>query len=194
MRLGRDNATADIEHRALGPRDQIEHFSQLIVARFRLRRFDFVAGQVDSRRKGRCEDGLLHILRDVDHDGARAASRGDVKSLFDHAREVLFVEDKETVLYDRQRHAEEVGLLKRGFSDKLLVNLPRDRNQRDAVHKGIGNTGHKIRRAGARSSHTDTGLTRGTGVSVCHETTALLKAGQDGADLCALSQGLMQLH
>ena len=70
-----------------------------------------------------------------------------MESFFDHAGEVFLVENQEAVFHDWECHAEKVGLLESSFTNKLLVNLTSDCDQRNTVHVGICDTGDEIRRA-----------------------------------------------
>ena len=117
-----------------------------------------------------------------------------MEGFFDDTWEVFLIKDEEAVLDDRQCHSEEIGFLERGLTDKFLVHLPRDGNQGNAIHISIGDAGHQVRCSRATGRHANTGFTLCACITVCHKAAALFHAGQNGADLRALGQGLVQLH
>ncbi len=98
------------------------------------------------------------------------------------------------MLHDRERHAVKVGLLEGGFTNELLVDLSGDRNERDAVHESVSDTGNEIGGSGAAGGHTDRRFSGDAGMSVRHETTTLFKARQDRANLFTLGERLVQLQ
>ena len=194
MGFAGDDTTADVENGAFGFCDEIQNRSEFLVACFWRGDVLVVAGKIDLRREGGFKDGLLNVLGDVDHDWPGATGAGDVKRFFNDAGEVFLIEHEVRVLHDRERHAVKVGLLESGLADELLVDLSGDRNERDAVHESVGDTGNEICGTGAAGCHTDRRFSGDAGMSVRHETTALFKARQDRADLFTLGERLVQFQ
>ncbi len=76
-----------------------------------------------------------------------------------------------------------------------VPTCPVMRDQRDAVHLGVGDGGHQVQRAGAAGGHADAGLAGGAGVTLGREGAALLVARQDGAELVfEARERLVQRH
>ncbi|OQB90922.1 MAG: hypothetical protein BWX86_02129 [Verrucomicrobia bacterium ADurb.Bin122] len=140
------------------------------------------------------EARLLHVLRDVDDDRTGAAGAGDLKGFFEDAGQVLHVEHEEGVLHDRHRHAEEIGLLKRHFSDVFLENLAGDRDHRDGVHVRVGDGRDEIGCARTAGGHAHADLARDARVGVGGKPATLLVAGEHHADLAAAGKSLVQLQ
>ncbi len=186
-----NDAAADVEGRFFRVGDEIENFQKRFVAGFSFRWVGLAKG--DFLGKDRLDAGLLDVLGNVDDDRSGAAGGGELERFFENAGKVFGLQDEVAVFDDRQGHAEEVGFLEGAFADELLVNLAGDRDQRGAVHVGVGDRGDEVGRAGAAGGHANSRFAGGAGVAFGGEGTALFVAGKNGAKPVAFRQGLMQL-
>ena len=192
MRLGRDDATAGIDHGTFGLLDEIEHRAELRVARLG-DGADRGIGELDGRRENRHEALLLHVLRNVDDDRTGPPAAGDVEGFLEDARQIGGIHHEVGVLHDRQGHAIEVGLLKGALADELAEHLAGDRHQRNRVHKRVGDSRDEIGGAGAAGGHAHADLALGAGVTLGGEGTALFVARQNRANLVGAGERLVQL-
>ena len=153
LRLGPDDAAADVQHRALGLGDQPGRLAHLLGVRLGHRA---VAGQRDRRRVLERRHRLQRVLGDVDEDRAGPPGRGDVEGLGDGARDLVGIGDEVVVLGDRHRDAADVGLLERVGADRRARHLAGDRDDRHRVHRRVGERRDEVGRARATGGHADT--------------------------------------
>jgi hypothetical protein len=106
--------------------------------------------------------------------GAWTTGTGNVKGLFNNARELIDVPNEITVLHHRKSHSKNVCLLKCSASDHFLWNLTSDGDKRDRVHEGISDAGDEIRRARSGGGHTNADATSNTGVALSRKHATLL--------------------
>ncbi len=114
-RAGTDHAPTDQDHGATRGREQPGGLANLLGMRLGHR---VVPGQVELLGPGERGVGDLGRLRDVHQDRAGPAGRGDVERRGDGAGDVRGVGHQEAVLGDRQRDADDVGLLERVGADQ----------------------------------------------------------------------------
>ncbi len=115
--------------------------------------------------------------------GPGPPGRGDVEGLVDVLGDVARVGDLEGVLDERQRDAEDVGLLEAVGADQLGAHLAGDEDGRDRVHHRVGDRGDQVGRAGARGGEGDADPARGLGVALGRVPAALLVAHLDVAEV-----------
>ena len=70
--------------------------------------------------------GELDVLRDVDHDRAGPAARGDIERLMQNARQILDALHEIIVLGAGPRDADRVAFLERVVADQVRRHLPGD--------------------------------------------------------------------
>ena len=189
--VGADDAAAAVEHRALGFFDQPDDFVQRHIVGFFVR---MVAAQVNFPGKHRLRALLLHILWNVNDHGAGPSRLGDVERLFHDPRNVVHVGDQITMLHDRQRQPENVGLLERALADHVLRHLAGDGDDRNRVEVGIREAGDEVGRAGTAGGHAHPGPASGPRIAFRGKRAALFVPGQDGANFLRPRQRLVQLH
>ena len=191
MCFGADDSTADIQNRTLGFLNQTDDLIQGQVACL----FHWViTSNVHRFREDRLGLGLLNVFRKInDHRPGSACCR-NVKRLLHHARNIRDVGDQEAVLDHRQGHPEEIGLLKRPFTNHGLRHLPGNGNQWNGIHECIGNTRDQVGRTRPTGCHADTRFSGCSRVALGGKGTALLVPGKDDADLIRASQRLMKFH
>ena len=85
--------------------------------------------------------------------------------------------DEIAVFDDGEGDAENIGLLKGAATNSGGRDLASDRNHRNRVHVGIGNTGDEIGGAGTGGGHDHPNFAGGAGVALGHEGSALFVAG-----------------
>ena len=190
-RVAGDNAAAAIEHRALGLLDQPDDFIQRHIVGLFVR---VVTAQIDLLGKHRLRALLLHILGNVNDHRAGPSRLRDVERLFHNPRNVIHVRDQVTVFHDRQRQAENVGLLERAFADHVLRHLARDGDDRNGIEVGVREAGDEVRRAGTAGGHAHPGPPGGPGVTFRGKRAALFVPGEDSANFLRPRQRLVQLH
>ena len=103
-----------------------------------------VAGDVDALAGWALCLCHLHVLADVDQDGAGTAGGGDVEGLMDDARQLGDVRDEVAVLGDGARGADHVRLLEGVAPDLGAVHLAGDRDHRHRVHVGGAQAGDQV--------------------------------------------------
>ena len=84
--VGRDDAAARVDQRALGFPDQLRGAADLAGVAFGE---DLVAGQVDGSDRRVVALRLENVLGDIDQHGTGTAAGGDVESLVDDLRQFL---------------------------------------------------------------------------------------------------------
>ncbi len=152
---GIDHAAAGIEDRRAGIGDQFDRPGNILVRA--------ALGRAVTVGPLRCAIGVaghgdLNVLRNVDHDRAGAALRGDLEGLVDRRGKVRRVLHQIVVLGAVTGDADRIGFLERVRTDQAGRNLARDHHQGNRIHEGIGDAGNGIGCAGAGSDEDDAGL------------------------------------
>ena len=194
-RAAGDDAATAINHRPFGLLDEADDLVQREIVRFDVGLgvtgqafFDF-----GERRPDRLGFGLLNVFRKINHHRAGATGLRDVKGFFHNARNVVDVRDEIAVLHDRQRDADDVGLLKRAAPDHRLRHLAGDGDERAGIHVGVGDGGDEIRRAGAAGAHAHAGLAGDARITFGGKRATLFVARKNGADL-RVRERLVNFH
>ena len=177
---GIDDAAAGIEDRPLGG------------GHHRHRLFDLLRIALEARMIGLMLDvlrpeifaaGELHVLRDVDDDGARAPVLGDVEGLVQDTRQILDRADEVIMLRAMPGDADRVAFLEGVRADQMRRHLAGDADHRDRIHQGIGQRGDRIGRAGAGGDEHDARPSRRAGIAFGRVAGALLMADENVAQL-----------
>ncbi len=194
-RAAADDAAAAINHRAFGLLDEAHDFVQREVVGAQVGLIVAAQAFLDllERRPHRLGPGLLDVFRHVNDHRAGASRLRDVKRLFHDARNVVHIRDEIGMLHDGQRHADDVGFLKRAAANHVLVDLAGDGDERAGIQVGIGDGGDEVGRAGAAGAHAHAGLAGRAGITFRRKTAALLVARQDGADF-GFGERLVDFH
>ena len=82
--------------------------------------------------------------------------------------------------------ADRVAFLEGVVADEVRRDLPRDADDGDGVHEGVGKPGDRVGGAGAGGHEEDAALSRGPGITLGRVGRALLVADEDVADLILL--------
>ena len=120
----------------------------------------------------------LDILRNIDDHRTRAALGGDMKGFLNDLRQIGRFFHQIIMFGTMARDTDRVGFLKGIGADQIGCNLAGDDDHRNAVHKGIGNTGNGIGRTRAGCYQYDTGLAGRTGIAFRRMGRCLLVADQ----------------
>ncbi len=136
---------------------------------------------------------LQHVGGDIDHHWPRTPTACPVKSLGDRLGNFVNRAHQPAPLGQRQRHAEDVGLLKCIGPDQRTAHLPGDADQGNGIHLRVGNARDQIRRAGPARGHGDANFARDPGVALCRENRALLMPREDVPHSAALKR-VVQRH
>src|SRR5258706_3215048 len=159
-----------------------------------LRRRDQFRGVIDLGlgRDGRI--GRLHrdrllvdlhlgdVLREIDEGSARLLGLRDLEGLAHDLGRDLGLEDLCAVLGDRVEHVHQVEDLVAFLVQSRRRALPRDRDDRRAVHVGVGHAGDEVGRTRPQRRHAHARLLGETSVDVGHERRALLVMAGDEVD------------
>ncbi len=186
---GADHAAADVEHRPLGLEQRASGRPDLLDVALERR---LVARQLGPVGPPVGDLGELGGDRDVDHDRAGTAGRGDVERLVDDLRDVGRPVHEVRVLDDRQGDAGDVGLLKGVGADQVVLDLAGDGDQRDGVEVGVGDAGHEVGGAGAARGQADADLAGGARVAVGGVHRALLVAHEHVTQLGSVVQRVVE--
>ena len=130
--------------------------------------------------------GELNILGDVDQNGTGAAAGRDVEPLVDRCRQTVGFLDQPVVFRAGAGDAHGVGLLEGIVADHERRHLTRQNHQRDAVQQRVGQTGHRVGRAGARGHQNHTGFTGRARIALSRMNGGLFVAHQNVADFVLL--------
>ena len=90
------------------------------------------------------------------------------------------------MLRARAGNSRRIAFLKGVVADQMGRHLPREADNRDRIHQGIGEPGHGIRRAGARRDQDDADLSGRAGIAFGRVHRALLMTDQNMADMVLL--------
>ena len=131
---------------------------------------------------------LLRVLCDVDQHRPRPPRPSHIKCLANRPRNFAGMRHQIVVLRDGQRHAGDVGLLKRVRPDQLASNLTGNTNDRRRIEHRRRDPRHHIGRARPRSRDRNAHLPAGARISIRHVRGALLVTHQNVMDLAALER------
>ena len=126
--------------------------------------------------------GKLHILRDIHQNRSRPTRTGHMKGTMERMRQSVSVFDQPIVFGAWARDANGIGLLKCIRANHEGRHLPCQHNQRNAVHKRISETRHRIGCAGARSDKNNARLAGRARIGFGGMHRALLMANQKMLD------------
>ena len=135
---------------------------------------------------------LAHIFGDVDQDRPGPPRGRDEKGLSNHAGQIRWIAHQPGVLHDRQRDAEDVGLLEGIGADHRPGHLSGDHHHRHRVHLRGGDAGHQVGGTGAGGAKANANFAGGAGVGIGGMGAALLMAHQEVLQLTA-GFGLVEL-
>jgi hypothetical protein len=139
----------------VGPLGAGDELSQLVglgdVAAHRAQQ----AGQAQLVRlwMGRRRLDLEHVFREVEQHRPRPAGAGDLECLGHRQRDLVGVHDHGCVLRDRQRDADDIGLLECVLSEQRARHVARDGDHRHRVHHRRRQPGDEVDRARAGGGH-----------------------------------------
>ena len=187
---GCDCAAADVEDRlacALNHADRLLDLLGIALVRRTIRR------QVHRIRI--VEDDLLalDVGRHVDEHGAGTTGRGDMERLAESRRELFRRLQKERVLDDRHRDADDVGFLERVGADDATRYLAGDDDEGHGVHVGRSDARHRVRGTRARRDDGHARTPRRTRIAVGLVNRTLLVTSEDMRDLLAVVERVVNL-
>ena len=154
VRAGIDDAAAGVEDRLLRLAHHVDRAPDAVDVALDLRLIGLV---LDLARERIGAGSELHVLGDVDDDGAGPAVRSDVEGLMQNARQILDAAHEVIVLGAIAGDAGRVAFLERVRADQMRRHLPGDADERDRVHERVGEASDRIGRArpGGDEQHAD---------------------------------------
>ena len=189
--LAEHDAAAGVDHRPLGPEQQLRRLANLPRVALEHRvvgtHLDLLWVHVPRAVGG-------HVLGHVHHHRAGAATGRDVESLAQGEREIRHVLDQEVVLHARASDADRVGLLESVVADQVRRHLAGDDHHRDRVHVSGGDAGDGIGGPGSRGDQHHAGFAGGARVAISRVRGGLLVAHQDVFDLLLAVQGVVDVQ
>ena len=93
--------------------------------------------------------GKLHVLRDINHNGAGPPVGRHIKGLMQNARQVIDVLHQPVVLGAGTGDANCVAFLERVIANQMGWHLPRQADHRDRIKQSVGEAGDRVGGAGA---------------------------------------------
>ena len=160
-----DNAAPGINHRTFGREQQPCRLANLAAVtalsgliRTQTHRFGVVILEFVF--------GVGQIFGNVHNHRTRSTASGNVKRLFNNGRDLFGASYHEAVLHNGTRYPHHVGLLKRVFTNKVTLYLPRQHHHGNRIHVSGGNTGNRIGRARARGDQHHARLAGSTGIAI----------------------------
>ena len=185
------DATADVEDRPLGGKDQLGGL--LDHARMTLRVGPEPRKAVDDLGIGRpvpLHRVLQHVLRHVDQRRARTTCGGNAERLAHGHRQVLRRHHQLVVLGDAARDADGVAFLEGIGADRGRRHLTGDAHHGDRVHVCVAQRRDHVGGGRSTGHHGDAGTTGDVGVALRHVAGALFVAYEDVPD-GAVEQGIV---
>ena len=180
-----DDAAAGVEHRLLGVAHELDRARDGVGVALDARLIGLVA---DVLGAGVGAGGELHVLGDVDHDGARAAGAGDVERLVQHARQIVDVLHQPVVLGAGARDADRVAFLEGVVADQVRRHLAGDADDGNGIHQRVGEAGDGVGGAGPGRDQHDADLAGRARVALGGMHGAALLAHEHVLDLLLLEQ------
>ena len=133
--------------------------------------------------------GELNVLGDIDHDRTRAARRGDVERLMQHARQVVHVAHQVIVLGARPGDADRIAFLESVVADEMRRDLPGDarRSEWNPSSASVSPVTTLVA-PGPEVTSTHAGLAGGARIAFRRVRRALLVTHEQMADAVLLEQ------
>ena len=128
-----------------------------------------------------------HILRNIHQHRTRTSGFCDGKGFADGVRKFGYIFNNIAVFCHRHDDARNIHLLERIFSQKRRSYVAGDCHHRNRVHARSGNSGYKIRSAGAGCGQTYAYFSGGTCVTVCCMRSSLFMGGKYMIDFVTVS-------
>jgi hypothetical protein len=150
---------------------------------------DLVRRRIGERRRLRLEGReilhllLGHVLGQLEEAQSRLLGLGHLEGLAHDLGDDLGPPDLGRVLRDRLEHLHQIEVLVALLVHAAGVGLARDRDDRGAVHVGIGDAGHQIAGARPQGGEAHAGAAGQAAVDVRHEGGCLLVARQDELEI-----------
>ena len=138
------------------------------------------------------DHGFLHIIRYIDQYRPRTSASGDLEGKMHGLFQLFRLIHKEILLRDRHSDAADVDFLEGIVADGAALHLSGDGDDRDRVEESIRKAGDEVRRPGAGGRAADSDRTARSGIAVGGVRCALLMRGQDMADRCLITQGIVE--
>lgn len=161
--FNQDHTTADVDVRALDTQQQLHDLADLptmALAHQIVRAHFHGLGIMENH-------GLeKHILQNVDHHGTGTTDAHDVENLLQDDDQLDHVLNKEIVLDDRARDADDIALLKNIKTDHEHKHLTDDDHHRDRVHVDRDDADDDIDDTRTEDDQDHTDVTDGTYVAV----------------------------
>ena len=179
---GIDDAAAGIEHRPLGFFHRASQLGDRVYIAFDLR--GVMALALGLFRIGARSE--LHVLGNIDQNGAGAARHGHVKRLMYDTGQFVGLFHQPVMFGAGARDTYSVGFLECIRTDHECRHLPRQHDNRDAVHQGVGQPGHSVGRTGARCHQRHAGFTSGPCIAFGGMHSTLFMAHQHVANFVLL--------
>ena len=189
--LGGNNAATAINHRSFTFRNQSGNLLNGRIINFQIW---IVTAQTWLIRKHWRAIALLHVFRNINPDRAGPTGGRDMKCFLENPRQICRIHHQIAVLHHRQRHSENVGLLKRAATNHGAWHLTGNHHHRHRIHIRIGHAGDQIRRTGTAGGNRNTGLAASASVTAGRKSAALFMPGQNRANLFRACQRLMHFH
>ncbi len=191
--VAHDDAAAGVDHRPLGRQHQFDGALDLAGVPFEIRVVGahleigrVLVRNLDVRRGD--------VLRYIDDDRAGAPGGGDVKRLLQRLGELVQVLDQEIVLDAGASHADRVDLLECVAADRVARHLAGQHDQRDRIHVGGGDAGHRVGRARARGHEANPRLAGRARVAVSGVRSTLFVAHQNVLDVILFVQRVVNVQ
>ena len=124
---------------------------------------------------------LQHVLREVEQHRAGPPAAGDLEGLGDCVRDLIGVHDHGGELGDRQRDADDIGLLEGVLAEQRPRDIAGDGDHRHRVHHGRGQAGDEVDGTGAAGGDRHAHAAGCAAVAVGRVRAALLMADEDVA-------------
>lgn len=128
---------------------------------------------------GVAENTSGDILGQVNQDGTGTTTRGDLESFLDAARQLTNGLDHHVPLGASTGDTDHIGFLEGIGSNSAGGDLTTENNHRGTIRHGILHGSDNVSGTGARSNENDTGLARGTGITLGHVTSTLFMLGKE---------------
>ena len=185
-----NNAAAGVEHRFFGLQD---HFQ----GPFRLPGIPVDRGVItldfDFLGKLRHHAGLLDIFRQIHQHRAGPPRTGDIKSLVNGAGQVFDVRHQVVVLGAGPGDAHDIHFLEGIVADERGGHLPGENHNRDGVHIGRGDAGHRVGGPGTGGHQSHAHLVGSPGITVGGVHRGLLVPHQVVFDFRSAGQLIIQV-
>ena len=136
-------------------------------------------------------DRKLHVFRDIDNDRPWTPVLRDVKSLVQHAWQILDLADQIIMLGAMPGYADRIAFLEGVGADEMGRHLAGNANERDRIHQSIGQAGHRIGGAWTGGHQKHAGLAARPGEALGGMRRSLFVAHQHMLDEILVKQGVV---